>query len=69
MHYHRGESRNEKDSNGFTSEDSKDMQNKKPKVGGGNGPLQQTQERNDNKPWQGWRGKGDFRVLKSNIKQ
>ena len=51
-------------------EESKDMQNKKPRVTAVRESVQQSQQRkDDHKPWHGWRGKGDFRVLKSHVKQ
>lgn len=64
----RGELATGEDTSAVTTEEDKSVQFKKPKVDdlsaslGGRGS--QSQSRNDNKTWQGWRSQGDYRMLR-----
>lgn len=67
----RSESRKEEDTSALITEAEESLQFKKPKVGatnnlsaGGGGAEWQSSGRNDSKTWQGWRGQGDYRMLK-----
>eukprot|EP00250_Pteridium_aquilinum_P006639 c16516_g1_i3 orf=638-922(+) len=68
---HRRESLKEEDRGGLTTEEEESVQFKKPKVGalnnlsaGVSGTERQGPGRSDSKTWQGWRGQGDYRMLK-----
>lgn len=67
----RSDSWKEEDTSALTPEAEESVQFKKPKVGatstladGGRGAEWRNSGRNDSKTWQGWRGQGDYRVLK-----